>query len=171
MSKKSPIDYLSIIAEMQEHLTVYSTNSISHFFQKGFGYLLIFILWVIGIGFIVLPFVIYHLFPFHILSRIENTNAVIYAIGSKPDVHAFGIAIRAILFLVGILWIIIAMLLQKNIHTNSTIVKSNSLIEKALEVMQKQNIFSSQEILKTPMQDIGVIKQLEAKDLPPIANI
>jgi hypothetical protein len=49
------------------------------------------------------------------------------------------------------------MLLQKNIHTNSTIVKSNSLIEKALEVMQKQNIFSSQELLKTPMQDIGAI--------------
>jgi hypothetical protein len=59
--------------------------------------------------------------------------------------------------LVGILWIIIAMLLQKNIHTNSTIVKSNSLIEKALEVMQNQNIFSSQELLKTPMQDIGAI--------------
>jgi hypothetical protein len=166
MSKKSPIDYSSIIAEMQEHLTVYSTNSISHFFQKGFGYLLIFILWVIGIGFIVLPFIIYHLFPFHILSRIENTNAVIYAIGSKPDVQAFGFSIRAILF-----WIIIAMQLQKNIHTHSTIVKSNSLIEKALEVMQKQNIFSSQEILKMPIQDIGAIKQLEAKDLPPIANI
>ena len=148
----------NIQQELSAHLQAVQ-NSFSYTINKGLGYTIVFGFYILGLLALVFPFIANKVFPFHVLSKISNTEAVITAIGSKPDTQAFVFGVNALLFLLGVLLIIIAMIWQKSVARNSALYAANKLIKqtntKLLSLTDKQSA-----------EKLTELKEVVAKELP-----
>jgi hypothetical protein len=154
----------SVTETIQQDIAMHlqsAQNSFSYNVNKGLGYTIVFIFYILGILALIFPFIANRVFPFQVLSKISNTDAVINAIGSKADAQAFVFGVNALLFLLGVLLIIIAMIWQKSITRNSALYAANKLL--------KQINTKLLDLAKGNTEDKkSDWKELEAKELPEI---
>jgi uncharacterized membrane protein len=158
------IDFSSIQKEVENHLHLYSKNNFVMAIHKGLNYTWVFLLYALGIFALIFPFIANRVFPFHVLSKVSNSEAVILAIGSKPDAQAFVFGVYALMILLGVFIIIIAMMMQKGIAKNSALQQANTILKKANEAMLlHQNQFGTAIEIN---EKNGTLQSLLPKDLP-----
>jgi hypothetical protein len=150
----------TIQQDIAAHLQ-HAQNSFTYNLNKGLGYTWVFVFYIFGGIALLFPFIANKVFPFHVLSKISNSEDVITAIGSKPDTQAFVFGVNALLFLLGILFIIIAMIWQKTITRNSALYAANKLLKQTNTTLLEYNNAKTVEVKSN-------LKEVEAKALPEI---
>lgn len=67
------------------------------------------ICYIVGLFCVIVVFIMYNVFPFHMLGEIMNDPQVLMAIKNHQDLHSFEIAIKTTLLLCGLLFILLGM--------------------------------------------------------------
>lgn len=87
-------------------------------------------LYILGIATIGFVFIMHTVFPFHILSEIMHQKAYEMAISNKGDLKTFNIAIKALVVIIGVLFILLGF------AKNASRKRKNSLIQAGAELKE-----------------------------------
>jgi hypothetical protein len=163
MKQVNTASFAAEIKSIEAYLATTQKNKLTTFINNSFRLLFVIVCYCIGVGLLFFPFILQHVFPFHILGRIEHTEAVITAIGSKPDVQAFAFSLRAVLFLMGIVIIAIATVLQKNMAIAKQVQQANLLLIANKKAMQ--SVLDNQQNEKIVLDNGAVLTPMLANEL------
>jgi hypothetical protein len=141
-------------------------NSAIHFFGKGMDYLIEFGFYIIGIACIGFVFIMNTIFPFHILGEIISKQMFRQNITNSGDLDTFHFAVKGLVALIGILFIIMGM------FKNSSR-KKKELLQQAGKILKEhQTYFTLQkkdleiQLPKTDLTNNAHLTKLEATPFP-----
>mgnify|MGYP001004971226 CR=1 FL=1 len=129
-SKKAPHDdqqqlkdAQNILATLQPVLDKVYSNKAMLFLSKGFDGIEEFLYYLLALSSFVFIFIMNTIFPFHLLGEIVNRPIFREQITSTNDINSFHYAVKALVLLIGILFIILG-LKKRVIRNNKTILHS-----------------------------------------------
>jgi hypothetical protein len=139
-------------------------SGVSSIVNKGARYFTGYLLYILGIACILFIFIMNNVMPFHVLSKIEHTEQVITAIGSRGDAQAFAVAVKALVGIIGLLLILlgshqIKLIRKRNDQSNAL----NSLKQCIDELKQFQ---VKPAAIASKLENGATLKEVEPKDFP-----
>lgn len=139
-------------------------SSITNMVNKSARYFIGYLLYILGIACFLFIFIMNNVMPFHVLSKIEHTEQVITAIGSRGDAQAFAIAVKALVGIIGFLLILLANHQIKLVRKRNE--QSESLNALKLCIDEFKNLQKPAENITTKLDNGALLKEVHAKDLP-----
>jgi hypothetical protein len=157
----------SLIQKIEPTVTKHTSSSFLQIMDKSVSYLGAWTLYILGAACIGFIFIMSSIFPFHVMSKIEYTDAVIAAIGSKGDAQAFVLAIRSLVGLIGILLILWGRNLSKMIaHKNALSETALALKETLVSLKKEEQVLIKSDPKQIKLDNGATLKEREAKDIP-----
>jgi hypothetical protein len=96
------------------------------------------ILFLMGLFFIAMPFFADKVFPFHLLSKIENTTTVIETLGGKGETSSFAFGVKILMVVCGLLAIFLGSMFNAVKNRNKIIQNTSSSIKEILQANEKE---------------------------------
>jgi hypothetical protein len=143
-------------SKLSSYIASSRTNSFTQAMNNGLLYIMIIVLGLLALGIVLSVFILNSVFPFHVLSKIEHSDAVLDAIGSRSDAHTFTLAVKGLIITIGLLLMGIARAIYLQIGLRNEVVKANKLL---------QEIDQATQVHKNLMTDKDKFQVVEPKDL------
>jgi hypothetical protein len=146
---------------VQEIVNKTQTSAVTYAIGQGTNWIVSWLCYLLGLLCFLLPFIMKNVFPFHVISKLDNSTNVIEAIGSKGDVQAFTFAVRALLVVIGILLFIVGNFVHSISKRNAVIKSSNTLANKLLKEMETS--IAQSDLKANTLEGGAVLKPMEPK--------
>jgi hypothetical protein len=113
-------------------------NSFSYYMSITGYTILSLILFLIGLFCIAMPFFADKVFPFHLLSKIENTTGVIEALGGKGETGSFAFGVKILMVVCGLLALFLGSMVNAVKNRNKIIQNTSTSIKEILKANEKE---------------------------------
>ncbi|HNF71347.1 MAG TPA: hypothetical protein PLP34_02970 [Chitinophagaceae bacterium] len=85
-----------------------------HLVQKGLGKILEFSCYLLALLFLVLPFLLERIFPFHILGDLRDKQEYLKTLSAGGDLELFIRAVKGLVAGIGVFWFILGWMIRRN---------------------------------------------------------
>jgi hypothetical protein len=124
-------------SNLQETAKSISQSTIAYYSNRTLNLIGTYLLYALGVFVLLTIFISDKVFPFHLLSKINGSEDVIHAIGSKSEAQAFVFAVKALLGLCGILLIMMGNNISRVAGKNKLLRTTADSLNKYITTEQK----------------------------------
>lgn len=129
-----------LLATLSPVVSANQNSRVSFVLGQGADYIGEFLCYIVSLACFGFLFLMSRVYPFYMLSEIVNKRAYIEAMDSKADMDAFEMAIKALVVIIGLLFLLIGMNKRKTRQTRTLLRKS------AIELKNIESYFISKKI-------------------------
>jgi uncharacterized membrane-anchored protein YhcB (DUF1043 family) len=141
------------------------SNAAIHFLNKGVDLVLEFLLYIMGVVCFGFVFIMDTIFPFHILGEIVNKPAIRETITNSADLDTFQIAVKGLVILIVILFILLGFLKNSSRQQKAMLQKAGIILKENEKYFVQLNTLIETELPKVERRDDHLTK-IEGKSFP-----
>lgn len=131
----------------------------------GFDVIVEYLFYIIGIACFGFAFIMNTVFPFHVLGEIVNNKAYETAISNKGDMETFNLAVKGLVIIIGILFIIIGFARNTARKRNALLHQAGSELKNIEAIFINKKQFLDSSIPKTTSDELKVVEPKAFGDL------